>query len=196
MSSNITTNLPDPTTGAFQHPLFYAHPIYYSPAPSLLTSLSDPVLTAIAPLPAYWLVASFFHILDTSNWAWLNRYRIHDSAEVASRNRASRLTVLFAVLFQQVLQTILALLWVSEPPERIDHAAAMRSIAYALVRPLGIVDAAGAGAPLAYLIYWWLLPAVQLFVAMYAQSFYFSLLLLTLSTQKKLISVALDTWQY
>jgi len=187
LSSNLTTNVPDPTIlkAAFQHPLFYTHPIYYSPAPSLLTSLSDPVLTAVAPLPAYWLVAGFFHILDTSNWAWPNRYRIHDSAEVASRNRASRLTVLFAVLFQQVIQTILALLWVSEPPEPADHAAALRSIAYALARPLGIVDAAGAGAPLAYLIYWWLLPAVQFFVAMYAKSFYFRLLLLTLATPKK-----------
>lgn len=187
MSSNLTTSVPGPTivqAGAFQHPLFYTHPIYYTPAPSLLASFSDPVLAAVAPVPAYWLVAGFFHILDTSNWAWLNRYRIHDSAEVASRNRASRLTVLLAVLFQQVIQTILGLLWVSESPERPDHAAAMRSIAYALSRPLGIVDAAGAGAPLAYLFYWWLLPVVQFFVAMYAKSFCFTLLLTDLSHPK------------
>jgi sphinganine C4-monooxygenase len=190
MSSNLTANVTGPTStilkgGAFQHPLFYTHPIYYSPTPSLLASFSDPVLAAIAPFPAYWLVAGFFHILDTSNWAWLNRYRLHDSAEVASRNRASRLTVLFAVLFQQVIQTILGLLWVSEPPERVDHAAAMSSIAYALARPLGLVDAAGAVAPLAYLVYWWLLPVAQLFVAMYAKPFFVSLPLLTLATQKK-----------
>jgi len=187
MSSNLT-NPTGPTILLQQqhHPLFYAHPLYYSPSPSLLTFLSDPVLAAIAPLPAYWLVAGFFHILDISNWAWLNRYRIHDSVEVASRNRASRLAVLFAVLFQQVFQTILGLLWVSEPPEPADHATAMRSIAHALAPTLGIFNAAGAGAPLAYLIYWWLLPAVQFFVAMYAKSYYFSLLLLTLATQTKI----------
>ena len=184
MSSNLTTTATAAPT-IHHHPLFYAQPLYYSPSPSLLTSLSDPVLAALAPLPAYWLVAGFFHLLDISNWAWLDRYRIHDSAEVASRNRASRLTVLFAVIFQQLFQTILGLLWVSESPEPADHATAMASIAHALARPLGIFDAAEAAVPLAYLLYWWLIPAVQLFVAMYAQSCYFSPLLLTLATQKK-----------
>lgn len=183
MSSNLTTTATAAPT-IHHHPLFYAQPLYYSPSPSLLTSLSDPVLAALAPLPAYWLVAGFFHLLDISNWAWLDRYRIHDSAEVASRNRASRLTVLFAVIFQQLFQTILGLLWVSESPEPADHATAMASIAHALARPLGIFDAAEAAVPLAYLLYWWLIPAVQLFVAMYAQSCYFSPLLLTLATQK------------
>ena len=177
MSSNLTTPT-GPTVlqaGVQQqhHPLFYAHPLYYSSSPSLLTSLSDPVLAALAPVPAYWLVSAFFHILDISNWAWLNRYRIHDSAEVATRNRASRLTVFFAVLFQQVFQSVLGLLWVSEPPEAADHAAAMRSIAHALAPTLGIFDAAGAGAPLAYLLYWWFIPAVQFFVAMYVKSLLF-----------------------
>jgi sphinganine C4-monooxygenase len=164
MSWNLTATATAPT-------IFHAHPLYYSPAPSLLSSLPDPLLTVFAPVLAYWLTAGFFHILDSSNWAWLLRYRIHDSAEVASRNRASPLSVFFAVLFQQALQTILGILWISEAPERADHATAIRNIAHVLASPLGIFDAAAA--PLAYLLYWWLIPAAQLIVAMYVNFFYF-----------------------
>jgi sphinganine C4-monooxygenase len=162
MSSNLTAT----------RPLFDAHPIYYSPAPSLLTSLSDPTLTVIAPVIAYWVTSGVFHILDSSNWAWLNYYRIHDSVEVASRNRASRVAVLLAVLFQQLIQTVLGLLWVSEVSERADHATAMRSIAHTLVSSLGLFDETAA--QYAYLLYWWLIPAAQLFVAMCVKSFFFS----------------------
>jgi sphinganine C4-monooxygenase len=165
MSSNLT--VAHPTIPQF-HPIFHAHPIYYSPAHSLLTSLSDHILTVIAPVIAYWVTSGVFHILDSSNWAWLNRYRIHDSAEVASRNRASRLEVLLAVFVQQLIQTVLGLLWVSEVTEHTDHATAMRSIAHYLVSSLGLFDEA---APqLAYLLYWWLIPAVQMFVAMCVKS--------------------------
>ncbi|KAF8498507.1 sphingosine hydroxylase [Russula emetica] len=160
-----------------QHPLFQTHPFYYSSSPSLLTLLSDPLLTVLAPVPTYWLTAGFFQILDLSNAPWLLRHRIHDSAEVASRNRASRLQVFRAVVLQQVIQTALALVWVSEHPERVDHAAAMHSIARALVAlsPVGAFDSAAMMvAPLAYLLYWWLIPVAQLFLAM----------------------VVLDTWQY
>jgi sphinganine C4-monooxygenase len=156
MSSNLTATGP---------PLFYAQPFYYSSSPSLLSSFSDPVLAVLAPFIAYWVTAGIFQIFDSSNWAWLDQYRIHDSAEVASRNRASRLDVLVAVLIQQALQTALGLLWISEAPEHVDHSATIRSIAHVLVSALGIPDAAAA--QFAYLLYWWLFPAVQLFVAMY-----------------------------
>ncbi|KAH9981970.1 fatty acid hydroxylase superfamily-domain-containing protein [Russula compacta] len=115
-SSYNTTTATPPTI-----PIIHAHPIYYSPAPSLLSSLSDPLLAVLAPLPAYWLTSGLFHLLDLSDWRWLARYRIHDSAEVASRNRVSRLQVLRAVLLQQAIQTALGFVWVSEPPELTDH---------------------------------------------------------------------------
>jgi sphinganine C4-monooxygenase len=155
-----------------QHPLFQAHPFYYTSAPSLLPALSDSLLTVLAPVPAYWLTAAFFQILDLSNAPWLLRHRIHDSAEVASRNRASRLQVFRAVILQQVLQTALALLWVSEHAARIDHAEAMRSIARTLVglSPLAAFDSAAmVVAPLAYLLYWWAIPAARLLLAMYVK---------------------------
>jgi hypothetical protein len=156
-----------------QHPLFHTHPFYYSPAPSLLPSLSDSLLTVLAPVPTYWLTAGFFHILDLSNARWLLRYRIHDSAEVASRNRASRAEVFRAIILQQVIQTALAIVWVSEPPAATDHAVAMGSIARALVdllSPLGALDSVSTVvAPLAYLLYWWAIPAARLFIAMYVR---------------------------
>lgn len=153
-----------------QHPLFQTHPFYHSPAPSLLPSLSDPLLTVLAPIPAYWLTAGFFHILDLSNAPWLLRRRIHDSAEVAARNRASRVEVLRAVLVQQLIQTALAIVWVSEPHAHTDHAASMHSIARALVAllPWGTLEVV---APLAYLLYWWAIPAARLFLAMYVRHF-------------------------
>ncbi|KAI0289592.1 fatty acid hydroxylase superfamily-domain-containing protein [Russula brevipes] len=158
------------------HPIFHAHPSYYSPAPALLPPLSDPLFAALAPLPAYWLAAGLFHLLDTAGaaWRWLAPFRIHDSAEVAARNRASRAEVLRAVLVQQTLQTALAVLWVSEAPERVDHAAGMRGIARALASPLGTFADAAALARLAYFLYWWFIPAAQILVAM----------------------VVFDTWQY
>ncbi|KAI0272613.1 hypothetical protein BC834DRAFT_840846 [Gloeopeniophorella convolvens] len=108
MSSYNATAFPD-------DPLFHTHPFYYSPAKSLVPWLSDPVLAAIAPLPAYWLTSALFHLFDLSSSKWLERHRIHDSAEVAARNLATRSQVFWAVLFQQALQTVLGLLWDATP---------------------------------------------------------------------------------
>jgi len=169
---NHTTASTPPFTTAPEHPLFHAHPIYYSPAPSLLPPLSDPLLAVLAPVPAYWLTAALFQLLDLSSAPWLLRRRIHDSAEVAARNRASRLEVLRAVVVQQVLQTVVAVLWVSEPPADVDHVTAMRGIAHSLGSSafFGSFESAGEVlAPLAYLLYWWVIPTVRFFVAMYVQ---------------------------
>jgi sphinganine C4-monooxygenase len=161
------------TAATEQHPLFQTRPFYYSPAPTLLPTLPDSLLTIIAPVAAYWLTAGFFQILDLSNAPWLLRHRIHDSAEVSSRNRASRLQVFRAVVVQQVVQTALGLVWVTEHLERVDHAEAMRSIARALVAlsPLRAFDSAATMvAPLAYLLYWWAIPAARFLLAMYVKS--------------------------
>jgi hypothetical protein len=71
---------------------------------------------------------------------------------------------------QQVIQTVLAVLWVFEHPESADHAAVMRSIALTLASFFGLFnDAVGVLVPLAYL-YWWVIPAAQLLLAMYVKS--------------------------
>lgn len=161
-----------PPTSYPDHPIFHAHPFYYSNERSLIPIFPDPLLTVLAPIPAYWLTSGLFHLFDVSNWTWLERYRIHDSAEVASRNRATRRQVLGAVLFQQVVQTVLGLLWISEESERADHVAAMRGIARVLSSPSFLFGApaalVGDASPgLAYLLHWWFIPAAQLLLAMY-----------------------------
>ena len=185
------------------HPLFHAHPIYHSSSPSLLPSLSDPLLAVLAPVPAYWLTAAFFQLLDLSNAPWLLRYRIHDSAEVASRNRASRLEVFRAVIVQQVLQTALAVWWVSEPEGRVDHVAAVRSMARIIASfPFfgSLENTAAVAAPLAYLLYWWVIPTVRMLLAMYVEFLHrgppLSTQLLMRLFFKICIRVVLDTWQY
>ena len=161
----------------YDHPIFHAYPFYYSHTDSLFPGLSDPLLAVILPVLAYWLTSAVFHCLDLSNWAWLDRYRIHDSAEISSRNRASPLEVFRAVIFQQVIQTTLGYLWLSEAPELTDHSVATRAVARSLsslfLSPSDeqahsvLAFFKDASPFLAYLIYWYLIPAAQIVVAMY-----------------------------
>src|SRR6266702_6963200 len=83
-TSTVNTTIPD------DHPIFHSHPFYSLQASSLVPGLSDPLLAVILPFLAYWFTSALFHLFDISNWAWLDRYRIHDSAEVSTRNRATR----------------------------------------------------------------------------------------------------------
>ena len=69
--------------------------------------MSDETLALVAPLAAYWIYSAFFQILDSLPLHWLERYRIHESEEVKARNLASKWDVFVAVLFQQVVQTLL-----------------------------------------------------------------------------------------
>jgi hypothetical protein len=50
--------------GAGGKTLFKTQPFYYSSAPSFLPTLSDSLLTVLAPVPASRLTAASFHILD------------------------------------------------------------------------------------------------------------------------------------
>lgn len=173
------------TTPYDDHPIFHSYPFYYSPANSLIPGLSDPLLAVILPILAYWLTSAVFYCLDVSNWAWLDRYRIHDSAEISTRNRANPPEVFRAVILQQVIQTTLGYLWLSEVPESPDHSAAMRVVARAL-SSFGVLSLSPSDEQaypllglftspwLSYLIYWYIIPAAQIVIAM----------------------VVLDTWQY
>ncbi|CCK68911.1 sphingosine hydroxylase KNAG_0B04760 [Huiozyma naganishii CBS 8797] len=77
------------------------------PRPSLVEGIPDGILALIAPVVAYWVVSGFFHLLDTFNLA--EKYRIHPSAEVKSRNKAGRLEVLREVILQHCIQTLFGL---------------------------------------------------------------------------------------
>src|SRR6266702_2865386 len=171
-TSTVNTTIPD------DHPIFHSHPFYSPQASSLVPGLSDPLLAVILPFLAYWFTSALFHLFDISNWAWLDRYRIHDSVEVSTRNRATRPEVFRAVIFQQALQTALGYFWLSDAPEHVDHPAAMRTVARALSSSFGVLFFSpsderaypllrDASPRLAYLLYWYLIPAAQLLLAMY-----------------------------
>jgi hypothetical protein len=149
-----------------------ATPWYFSSAPSLVRGVSDAALTLAAPVLAYWGLSLFFHALDEAGWAWPARFRIHDSAEVAQRNKATKADVLKAVVFQQLCQTALGVWWIEEHAQipLAGHCTAAAAWAPPLARVLAPVlgakaaqAAAGAGA---YWVYWWAIPVLQFFWAM------------------------------
>ncbi|EMD38879.1 hypothetical protein CERSUDRAFT_112599 [Gelatoporia subvermispora B] len=159
-------------------------PVYYSPRISLLSWLPDHLFALAAPVVAYWAASLFFHALDLSNWRWLDKYRIHESAEVQSRNRATRMQVLQAVLLQQLVQTLLGYWWIEEKPTgaAVDHLSNMLRLAPQLSRMLlrlfgqtqGSMILRNYGAEILYYIYWWAIPTSKMLLGMFI----------------------IDTWQY
>jgi sphinganine C4-monooxygenase len=140
-----------------------ATPWYFSAAPSLVRG---------APVLAYWGLSLFFHALDEGGWAWPARFRIHDSAEVAQRNKATKADVLKAVVFQQLCQTALGVWWIEEHAQipLAGHCAAAAAWAPPLARArapvLGAKAAQAAAGAGAYWVYWWAVPVLQFFWAM------------------------------
>ncbi|KAI0636126.1 hypothetical protein C8Q77DRAFT_620869 [Trametes polyzona] len=64
------------------HYLSTHRPYYYTPRSAIVDRLPDHYLALAVPVVAYWALGLVFHLLDISGWKWLDRYRIHDSAEV------------------------------------------------------------------------------------------------------------------
>lgn len=184
----------------------YDPPLYYTPRQRLIDDVPDHILTVTVPIIAYWFLSLFFHALDISGWKWLNKYRIHDSEEVKKRNLVGRTEVVLAVIFQQVIQTLLGLVWLEEEAvngHATSHAAQVvvvkglqrweRLLEPVVDKVLGVVGAlvghevvktAGGGvlgvtnggkevvlAKAAYFVYWWGIPIIQFFAAMYVYSF-------------------------
>ncbi|CCE63230.1 hypothetical protein TPHA_0E01350 [Tetrapisispora phaffii CBS 4417] len=67
---------------------------------------TDGQLALFLPVIAYWTVSGFYHILDVYNLA--EKYRIHPPEEITSRNKVGRFEVLYTVLFQHLIQVIVA----------------------------------------------------------------------------------------
>ena len=154
------------------------YPFYYSEQQSILRGVSDKTLSLTAPLIAYWAYSLIFHVLDVygTDWAWLVPYRIHESAEVTSRNLVSKWQVVQAVFVQQLLQTVLGVLLVDDKSSSvIDHTAKMARMSPILVQSallwLGDPHVAQArleswGASILYAVYWWFIPAAQILFAL------------------------------
>ncbi|KAG9312884.1 fatty acid hydroxylase superfamily-domain-containing protein [Chiua virens] len=159
-------------------------PFYFTLRQNLLDSAPDNILALAAPVVAYWTMSLFFHCLDVSGWTWLDKYRIHESGEVTSRNRATRSQVLLAVILQHTMQTLLGYFWLPDPPEvtpsrcLLELEAVGRTLARVIRWTLG-PDVGNQlleirGADITYWLYWWGIPAAQLLFSLFI----------------------VDTWQY
>ncbi|KAG8900760.1 hypothetical protein FRB99_005774 [Tulasnella sp. 403] len=191
---NFTMKL---STSSFLHTFdpIQQTPWYYTGASSIIPGIQDKTLTLVAPIAAYWSLSCFFHLLDVYSthppftWLGAERYRIHESEEMRSRNKTTPGEVFRAVIFQQVIQTALGIWWLGDEqsvaaaatgPE--PHFDAMCRLAPWIVKGaallLGEVTAASLmwsyGQSLVYWVYWWIIPTLQFFFAFFV----------------------IDTWQY
>jgi sphinganine C4-monooxygenase len=159
-------------------------PFYHTDRPSLLTGIPDNVLVLAAPIVAYWFLSLFFHLLDISGWTWLEKYRIHETVEVKSRNRATRSDVVWAVLLQQGIQTALGVYWMTGEThtgdgrwiKEMQTTGSMLSYVVngVLGKEIGSKVLRSQGADMVYFLYWWGIPIAQAVFAMFI----------------------IDTWQY
>lgn len=143
---------------------------------NLIDGIPDTILALAAPVIMFWTLSLFFHCLDISGWRWLDKYRIHESEEVKSRNLASRSQVFWTVFSQHVVQTLLGLVWL-DAPQDISIAGCrreMEAVGEMLQRLMRWLLVPGAweavwelrGPAITHWLYWWGFPAAQLLLAM------------------------------
>lgn len=154
------------------------YPIYYTEKLELVPGIPDKILSLIAPLVSYWVLSLTFHVLDTygENWKWLTPYRIHESAEVRSKNLVTKWQVVKAVIVQQTIQTILGVLLLeNEDATATDHAAKMARMSPIIVQstllwfgnPLLAQSRLESWGPtILYIVYWWAIPVLQMLFAL------------------------------
>ena len=152
------------------------HPVYYTPRIELVPGFADNLFALAVPVIAYWVLSLFFHCLDVSNFRWLDRYRIHESEEVKSRNLVTRTHVVLAVVFQHIIQTLIGYWWIEEKPTggQVDHVANMlqlapvfgRAVTFVLGEEAGAQLLAHSGADGLYTLYWWAIPIAKFFFGM------------------------------
>ena len=152
------------------------YPIYYVPRVELLDGVPDHYLALAVPVIAYWVLSSFFHLLDISTFKWLDKYRIHESEEVKSRNLVSRTDVLIAVIFQHIVQTGMGYWWMEEKPtgSQVDHVANMLHLAPTFAHLVTLVLGQQSGQQFLaergvdglYTLYWWAIPLAKFFFGM------------------------------
>lgn len=151
-------------------------PFYHTDRPSIVPGIPDYLLALAAPIIGYWSLSLVFHALDISGWQWLEKYRIHESAEVKSRNLATRTEVVRAVLLQQAIQTMLGLVWVTEDAYTRpgNWRGGMEDVGVVLVgvvrtvlgKEMGGQVLQTKGADMVYFLYWWAIPIAQFCFAM------------------------------
>lgn len=161
-------------------PTTLSPPIYQTFRPSLLSWISDKHLSLLAPIIIYWFLSLAFHTLDTLKLPYFEKRRIHESPEVLSRNKATILDVVKAVVVQQVIQTAIGIALLEgddviiEREVMRDHLGAMANlapkVADAVLLVLGKRTGEGLlrshGADIVTWTYWWGIPLAQMFFAL------------------------------
>jgi sphinganine C4-monooxygenase len=162
-----------------QLPTPNSYPFYHRQTMSLLSFVSDKYLSLLLPIAIYWLASLWYHFLDTAQFPFFEKYRLHEPQELKSRNRVSAKRVVVMVLLQQVVQTMVGLLVLEgEEISRLqvfqDHQANVTSIGVRVAKmiigvaglPTGIRILHLMGPNLANWLYWWGIPSLQFFWAL------------------------------
>jgi sphinganine C4-monooxygenase len=157
------------------------YPIYHTYHRSIFPQISDKHLSLLVPTLFYWVFSLGFHFLDTMQFPYFEKRRIHESPEVMSRNKCTVSEVIKAVTMQHVVQTILGLVWFGNEETlyqnevMVDHLGRMAGLAPKVAK--GVLLLLGPrtgdallrsyGADLVRFVYWWGVPAGQLLLALY-----------------------------
>ena len=151
-------------------------PIYHIARVSIVPGIDDKALSLLSPILAYWVLSLCFHLLDSKIFRWPAKYRIHESEEVTSKNLASRKDVILAVIFQQVVQTLLGIVWLDDDESDAfrNHTGEMRHLSQWVARFVVTIlgDKRGGdllatqGQKLVSWLYWWGIPVAQYIWAM------------------------------
>ncbi|KAL5504121.1 SUR2 [Sanghuangporus vaninii] len=182
MAAN-TTEIPFFSEDNSLHRYVHSSPAFYhTPRRTILDSMSDEMLSLISPVVAYWVYSLFFHILDCTDAPWINKFRIHDSAEVKSRNLVSRWSCFFWVILQQVVQTLFGYFWMDGSADTSSFLTDVASIRNGIVaaanlflgEALALKLLRSYGPAAVWFAYWYAIPMAQLLFAM----------------------MCIDTWQY
>ncbi|PWN51970.1 hypothetical protein IE53DRAFT_367611 [Violaceomyces palustris] len=161
------------------------HPFYFSPTPSVIPAISDKYLSLLLPIITYWSASLAYHALDVLQLPFTEKYRIHESKELTSKNRVTVTRVIVMVAIQQFIQTVLGLLVLEDDATGLkqtfaDHAQNVADLAHvirsfvshlappstapSLIRLLdGTKDANRA----AWWLYWWGIPVAQFWFAFF-----------------------------
>jgi len=124
--------------------------------------------------------------LDFLKLPLIEKYRLHEPEEVTKRNKVTPTQVIRAVIFQQIFQTFLGVLYLEDDPigsiVNRDYLNEMKSCAFVISHLIRIIlppkhalwILARYGQQITQFTYWWTVPTLQFFWA----------------------SFVMDTWQY
>ncbi|KAL1919450.1 uncharacterized protein VTP21DRAFT_2143 [Calcarisporiella thermophila] len=139
--------------------------------PQLLPFISDSHLSVVLPVVAYWIYSLFYEFLDYCNFQMLEPYRIHTPEEL-TKNRVSKCKVMGWVLFQQALQSILALVLTDGADKiAVDTSLAVARYHQVIMQAVSLIGLEKTVSmplidKLASWAYWYLEPSVRFFFAM------------------------------